>query len=381
MKLLHIADLHAGKKLYGKSRNEDLEYALEQVLNVCREEKVSVLLIAGDVFDKRNPDHESQALMLDFFARASTLNMHTVVISGNHDSYELMKAYSSLKRLSGKVHVFDRPTKDPRDSIFEYESVKIACLPYPDERVITHFHEDTQRSYAEKVVAYMKALAKHTEDARYSILITHLMLSNAQLAGSEVMYGFSYFVPAESLPETFSYIALGHVHKYQRIEKAPGKTYYCGSPYQIDFSEKETDKFANLIILGEGLARVEPVRLELKRSLVEVSLGLEDRPEVVLEPLRHRNVLVKVSLMLKMGDPYGQLKKERVAELLGEKLARLEVVPYVEGQVKQEQEEGIDLLKLYERFYTEKYGSKPSQELMDKLTNLMGRVSHETSQA
>jgi exonuclease SbcD len=66
LRLLHISDLHAGKTLNKVSRNEDLAYALEQVSDICLSEKVDVLLIAGDIFDKAVPDYSAEGLILEF---------------------------------------------------------------------------------------------------------------------------------------------------------------------------------------------------------------------------------------------------------------------------------------------------------------------------
>ncbi|MDW8066593.1 MAG: exonuclease subunit SbcD, partial [Aquificaceae bacterium] len=138
MRLLHISDLHAGKRLYDRiSRQEDLIHALEQVKTICKEESVEIVLIAGDIFDKRNPDYESQNVIMEFLTELNALGVHTLLIAGNHDSYDFMKIYKNLRKLA-KIHVFDRPAKDPAEAIFHYKDLKVACLPYPDERVITH---------------------------------------------------------------------------------------------------------------------------------------------------------------------------------------------------------------------------------------------------
>lgn len=383
MKLLHIADLHAGKRLYDKiNRNEDLLYALSQVKDICKENKVNILLIAGDIFDKRNPDFESQEIIMDFLTEINALGTHILLIAGNHDSYDFMRIYKNLRKLAN-IHVFDRPTKKIQESIFHYGELKVACLPYPDERVITHLNEEKGRAYAEKVQDYMKALAKETEDTRYRILMAHMMVDKAQIAGSELSSSVSpyYAVKAESIPDTFQYVALGHVHRNQRIEGVVPKVYYSGSPYQIDFSEKGMDKFVNLVVLEDGMAKVEPIRLDLKRQLVEIRLKEGEKVEYVLEPLARRNVLVKVQMELRMGDPFFQLKKDMVNKILGDKLARLEMEPVGNAERSESSEEKLDLISLYEEFHKAKYKSEASEGLKSLLQKLIDRASHETHKA
>ena len=383
MRLLHISDLHAGKRLYDRiNRNQDLIYALEQVKNICKEEKVEILLIAGDIFDKRNPDFESQEIILEFLTEINSFGMHTLLIAGNHDSYDFMRIYKNLRKLAN-IHVFDRPKRDIMEAIFEYKDVRIACLPYPDERVLTGLEENKERNYVESIARYMKALAKEVEGAEYKILMAHLMLDKAQIAGSELYSSLlpKYAVRADSIPETFDYVALGHIHKHQRIEEAVPKVYYSGSPYQIDFSEKNPKKFANLLSLENGIVKVKPIELTLKRKLVEVELKDGDHIEKVLEPFAWDNVLVKVWFKVRIGDPLYNLKKERIEKILGDKLAKLEVEPIETKTSVNVNKENLDLIDLYVRFYNDEYGSKPPEDLKKLLQELLDRVAHETNKA
>lgn len=378
IRLLHISDLHAGKKLYDKvSRNEDLDYALRQVVRICKEERLNILLVAGDIFDKRNPDHGSQELIMDFLTEVNSLGLHTVLIAGNHDSYDFMRVYRHLKKL-GNIHVFDRPSKNLKECIFEYGELKVVCLPYPDERVITHLSEDKQRSYAQKVANYIKALAEEVQNAPYKILMAHLMVERAQITGSELQSSVSpfYAVKPESIPEEFTYVALGHVHKNQRIESATPKVYYSGSLYQIDFSEKGMRKFVNLVILEDGLARVEPIELSLKRELFEVHIKPEDKLEEVLP--KRNDALLKVVLYMKMGDVLHHQKRDILQKELGDRLARLEVELLEEKTVSvEERGDRPDLIDLYRDYYQKTYRAQPSKEIEELFKNLMDKAEHE----
>lgn len=383
MKILHISDLHAGKRLYDKiNRNQDLLYALEQVKDISQREKVEVLLIAGDIFDKRNPDFESQEIILEFLTEINSLGVHTLLIAGNHDSYDFMKVYKSLRRLAN-IHVFDRPKKDVREAIFEYKNIKVACLPYPDERVLTHLEKGKERSYSEKVAQYMRALATQVEGAEYRILMAHMMLDKAQISGSELYSSLlpNYTIRTDSIPETFNYVALGHIHKHQRVDGAVAKVYYSGSLYQIDFSEKDTRKLINLLYLEEGIVKVEPIELTLKRKLVEIDLKDGDNIDKTLEPFARGDVLVKVRFKVRMGDPFYNLKKERIERILGESLAKLEIEP-VESKVSTSiKGEKLNLIDLYVNYHKEEYKSAPSEDLKGLLQNLLHKASHETHKA
>ncbi|MCS7262636.1 MAG: exonuclease subunit SbcD [Aquificaceae bacterium] len=380
MRVLHIADLHAGKRLYDRiSRNEDLLYALEQVKGICKENGVEVLLIAGDIFDKKSPDFESQGILLEFLTELNAMGLHILLIAGNHDSYDFMRIYTNLRKLSN-IHVFDRPAKNPADAVFHYGPLKVACLPYPDERALTHLKEDKERSYAEKLSQYMRVLAREVADAPYRIMLAHLMVDKAKIAGSELQSSVSpyYAVKAETLPEEFQYVALGHVHRPQRVEGAPTKAYYAGSLYQIDFSERGTEKYVNLLILEDHMVKVQPIKLDLKRELLEIRLEEGQNIQELLEPLAGRQVLVRVHLQVRLSDPSYSAKKELVQSILGEKLARLELEPIREEEGSNGQIESFDLLSLYREFHREKYGALPLEKLEELLAKLIDRVSHET---
>ncbi|MCX8076817.1 MAG: exonuclease SbcCD subunit D [Aquificaceae bacterium] len=382
MRLLHIADLHAGKRLYEHiSRKEDLLYALQQVEDICKEEKVNVLLVAGDIFDKKAPDFESQNIIMEFFIELCTSGIHVVAIAGNHDSYDFMKVHRNLRKLTN-IHVFDRPVANPSEAVLQIDNLKIACLPYPDEKVITDLNEERYRDYSHKVASYMKALAKQVEDAQYRILLAHLMVDKATVAGSELYSSISpmYAVKAESIPEDFQYVALGHVHKNQRIEGPVPKVYYAGSLYQINFSEKGMDKFVNLLILEDNMVKVETKRLDLKRQLIELHIGERDNIQQSLEPFAKRDVLVKVRMGASLRDPYFNYKKEMVQKILGEKLARLEIETIDSGAKQVRTEEGLSLVELYKDFYKKEYGSDAPNDLLKVLEKLIHRATHETHQ-
>jgi exonuclease SbcD len=378
MRLLHISDLHAGKSLGRINRNEDLEYALNQVINICKEEKVDVLLIAGDIYDKANPDHESQDMILDFLTKIHTEGIHTVLIAGNHDSYDLIRSYKHLRRIA-RLHVVDRPYKDPKDCILGFGDLSVACLPYPNERLLTHLHENPHRSYTEKVANYLKAVAKHVEPARYKVLLAHLMVESAKISGTERQstVGEFYAVKLEHIPECFDYIALGHVHRYQRINRV----YYSGSLYQIDFSEKGMEKFANLIILEDEL-QVRPIKLDIKRELHEIKVDHRENFFEVLERLKDLRGLFKVILTADMRDSSINVKKKQIEEVLGNSLVRFEIQPLDQDNSERwYKPQSIDLVSAYKDYYERFLKQKPSQELIKEFIKLLERAEYETHTA
>ena len=371
MRLIHIADLHAGKTLGRISRNPDLAYALDQVADFAKESSADAVLIAGDVFDKANPDNESKELIFDFFLRLRSIGCEAVLISGNHDSYDFMKSISGLSRLAN-VHIFDRPSPD--NCIYRIGDIAIACLPYPSERVLTPADEDAKRSYGELVARFLRYLAQRARSvSEKTILLAHLFIAGSRYTRTEKVASVTlhYAVQPSSIPEEFDYVALGHVHRYQRIDHAPVPTYYTGSMYQLDFSEAGDEKFFNFVVIEDDL-KVEKVPLSLKNQLREVRLSQSEIAEVLRE-LSQGGELLKVSLEVTDREGVNHsvelLKKE-----LGDRLIRLELdfgEPKVEPPDGPDGDSKLSPVELYREYYRLSYGKEIPEDLEREFVKLL----------
>lgn len=379
MRLLHLSDLHAGKTLGSVSRNEDLAYALEQVLNFCKGNKVDLLLIAGDIFDKANPDNESKEIVFDFFLRLNELKIPAVAISGNHDSYEFMK---SLRKLLRVINVFVFPKPDLENAVFSFGELKIACLPYPSERVITKAEESAKLDYAIAVEKAIKYLYKQVEEAKFKVLLTHLFLAGAKYTKTEREATISKFYAVEpsSIPEGFDYVALGHVHRYQRIEKAPTYAYYTGSLYQLDFSETGQEKFFNFVELREDSPPlIEAVRLTLKYPLHVVEVDQNSYAKD-LEEAKTLNGYLRVNLLVRDKNRLNFVV-DRIKEVLGDRLIRIELIT---EELRAQEKEGVqelqalNVIELYREYFKETYNREPEERVIKTVLSLMESVRNES---
>ena len=372
MRLLHIADLHAGKTLGKVSRNPDLVYALDQVAQFAQENSPDLLLVAGDVFDKANPDNESKELIFDFFLRLKHLRVGVLVVAGNHDSYDFMRSIRNISRLAN-VHIYDRPNRE--NCTYDMGDLRVACLPYPSERVITSASEDSKRTYAGLVSEFIRFLARKVENARHRILLTHLFVSGAKYTRTEKEATITqhYAVPPASLTDTFDYVALGHVHRYQRIEDAPTYAYYTGSLYQLDFSEAGDDKFFNWVILGEGPPRIEAIRLDLKNPLKVFDLK---QGEVLdkLEDLKSEHGYLKIFIRVEDRTTL-PLLVDSLREELGDRLIKIELITeQVRHTSDSEIHSKLDPLELYREYHRTAYGKDLPENLEKKFLELLRSV-------
>ncbi|NPB06190.1 MAG: exonuclease subunit SbcD [Aquificae bacterium] len=371
MRVVHLADLHAGKTLGNLPRHEDLRYALEQVVRLVKDARAELVLVAGDVFDKPNPDNESKEIVFDFFLQLKDLSVPAVVVAGNHDSPEFMRSVRKLLRTVG-VFVFPKP--DPQEPVLRLNELAVAVLPYPSERIITKAEEGARSSYAVAVQKYVRYLAKQTEDAPLRVLLAHLFVAGAKYTRTEREATITdfYAVPPD-FPESFQFVALGHVHRHQRVNASPAPAYYAGSLFQLDFSESGQKKFVNLVELSpDAPARVEPVELSLKRPLYFFELEDKDALRRVSE-LKKLNGLIKLRVFT--DDRERSLAvAEQLRRFLGEKLVKLELELRKKEEVKESPVERLGVRELYEEFHRRRYGKKPSEELVRAFDELVSQV-------
>lgn len=270
MRLLHISDLHFGKKLLEKDLLEDTAYAAGQIIKIAREQAVDAILIAGDIYDKSTPTAEAVEAVDAFFAALSELaeqGTETFIISGNHDSAARLSYCAGLFGRHG-IHIVTRPTAEIahfslRD---EYGAVNFYLLPFVKVSAVRNLLErqstlenggageqpaETQPSRIQTAAQAVEALLAGTpiDVSQRNVLLAHLFVSGAAVCDSEELFtGGSAAVPA-ALFDGFDYTALGHLHGPQRV--GSDRIRYSGSPVRYSFSEINHNKSAALIELRE----------------------------------------------------------------------------------------------------------------------------------
>ena len=247
MKLLHLSDLHLGKRVYECSMLDEQRAILSQALDMARE--ADVTLIAGDLYDRPVPSAEAVALLDDFLTRMSAQGSPVVMIAGNHDSAERI-AFGS--RLMDGRGVYVSPVYDghPRRVTLEdeYGPVHFHLLPFvkPSHVRAALGREDIE-GYTQAVAA---AVAQMDVDSHArNVLLAHQYVTGAGRSESEeVSVGGLDNVDAEVF-SAFDYVALGHLHAAQSLEG--GRVRYCGAPLAYAFSEAGREKGALLVELGQ----------------------------------------------------------------------------------------------------------------------------------
>lgn len=297
MKILHLADLHLGKRVNEFSLLEDQRYILNQILDIVEEEAVEVVMICGDVYDKGIPPVDAIELLDDFLWKLAEKDCRTLMISGNHDSGD---------RLGFGKHLFQNSNLFIVSQFSgEIEKITIPCgnlpvnfymLPFVKPVIVNQSLGIHTQSYQE----CLRYLIEHTkiDPEEMNLLMAHQFVTagkeNPELSDSETSSLGGIDNVDYRIFDPFDYVALGHIHKPQAMGRPQVR--YSGSILKYSFSEIRKEKEVVLLHIEENkkmemsFRKLKPLRdmREIKgtiRQLMEGEIRLgnqEDYMQVTL---------------------------------------------------------------------------------------------------
>lgn len=249
VRLIHLSDLHLGKRVNEFSMIEDQKYILNEILRIIDEADADGVIMAGDIYDKSVAPVEAVVILDDFLKALADRKLPVFIISGNHDSAERMAFASQLIDMSG-IHI--SPAYDGHVRSFALEDehgiVDIHMLPFVKPAHVRRAFPD------EKINGYTDALKvvidnMQIDRSHRNVLVTHQFVTGASRSDSEEKtVGGTDNVDALVF-EGFDYVALGHIHGPQNITD---RIRYCGTPLKYSFSETAHHKSVTIVDLGEG---------------------------------------------------------------------------------------------------------------------------------
>lgn len=269
MKLIHLSDLHIGKRIHGFSMIEDQKYILGQILTIVKLESPDGVILAGDIYDKPIPPVEAVQVFDEFLTGLAGCNVPVFVVSGNHDSAERIAFGSRI--MSGRgvylTPVYDGRTEKIvlRDS---YGEVNLYLLPFVKPAAVRRVFEE------EKVENYQNALqlvVEHMDiDPRErNILAAHQFVTGASRCESEEISVGGVEQVEVSLFASFDYVALGHIHSPQHVGRETVR--YCGTPLKYSFSEAEQEKSVTVVEMREkGEIEIRSILLKPLRDMKKI---------------------------------------------------------------------------------------------------------------
>lgn len=249
MKLIHLSDLHIGKRVNEVSMLEDQEYILAEIIRTIDSECADAVLICGDVYDKSIPPAEAVTLFDNFLCRIAKRNIPVLIISGNHDSSERLAFGNRLMEHAG-IHI--SPVYQgailPITLTDAHGEINFWLLPFLKPVHVKRFFPDTEiQTYTDACRAAIEQM--HIDQNKRNVLLTHQFVTGAATCESEeISVGGSDNVDA-SVFDAFDYVALGHIHGPQNI--GSNRIRYCGTPLKYSFSEEHHEKSITVVHLGE----------------------------------------------------------------------------------------------------------------------------------
>lgn len=283
MKILHTSDLHIGKYIGTYDLKEDTEYVLNQVVDTAIKERIEVVLISGDIFDRPNPSEEAIKMYVSFLKALLDKNIKVIAISGNHDSGIRLSAY---KDILGKGYFVEGEFNSPMRKVSlsdEYGQVNFYMLPF-----FTPFIVKSNLKLEKGLENYDLAMdeiikRENIDTSQRNIILAHQFVAGFKFGGSEEDFSYSNGdeknvagVGIISLDkfQDFDYVALGHIHKPQKISRETIR--YSGSLLKYKTSE----------IDGPD------------KSVVIIDLKEKGNIEVKLDPIKPLHPFVKIEGLL-----------------------------------------------------------------------------------
>lgn len=283
MKILHTSDLHIGKYIGTYDLKEDTEYVLNQVVDTAIRERVEVVLISGDVFDRPNPSEEAIKMYVSFLKELLDKNIKVIAISGNHDSGIRLSAY---KDILGKGYFVEGEFNSPMRKVSlndEYGPVNFYMLPFFTPFIVKS-NLKLEKGLENYDLAMDEIIKRENIDAsQRNIILAHQFVAGFKFGGSEEDFSYSNGdeknvagVGIISLDkfQNFDYVALGHIHKPQKISRETIR--YSGSLLKYKTSE----------IDGPD------------KSVVIIDLKEKGNIEVKLDPIKPLHPFVKIEGLL-----------------------------------------------------------------------------------
>jgi len=292
MRILHTADWHLGKRLEQSERTDEHQAFLNWLITTLQTQKIDVLIVAGDIFDTGSPSNTAFEQYYGFLRRVKDTNCREVIIiGGNHDSISTLNAPQALLKYFN-VHIIGGVPEEFTDQIIEIKNAEgrvelvVCAVPFLRDRDIRlSVAGETMEERETRIKAginehYHKFIAHITDYKAGGIPVIatgHLFAAGSSTSDSEkeIHVGNLGQVGGDQFPVEFNYVALGHIHRPQLINKM-NHIRYSGSPVPLSFSETEDNKLVLVLeFTGDTMVSLEEIPVPCTRKLIRIKGNLE----------------------------------------------------------------------------------------------------------
>lgn len=413
MRLFHTSDWHLGQNLHGQERDFEHACFLEWLLGQLKLAQPDVLLIAGDIFDTVNPPVKAQERLYDFIVSAHEQQplLTIVMIAGNHDSGSRIELPAPLMRrlrthALGRVLWLDDGQLDAERLLLPLpdKTGEIAAwclaLPFlrPAEVTGAHLGDNYLRGIGQVHEWLIAAAHAKRQPGQALIAISHAHMAGGSVSEDSersLIIGNAEALPASLFGPSISYVALGHLHKPQKVN-GEERIRYSGSPIPLSFSEiKYEHQILDVLLEGETLISVEskhiPRSVQLQRigpaPLAEILLQLADLPNIDLLAETQRQPWLEVRVTLDEPQPDLRHQVENALQGKAVRLVRI-AAEYAGNRGADGEEDGTTLIELdqltpqelFSRAWLDNYGNEVDEQTLKDFAELLQDVQLEGEQ-
>ncbi|MGC5327897.1 exonuclease SbcCD subunit D [Brevibacillus sp. SYSU BS000544] len=404
MRILHTADWHFGRLLEGRDRRSEQEAFVSELCQIVEDRAVDLVLIAGDIYDSVNPPAWAEELFYEALERLSAGGRRgVVVIAGNHDHPERIRAAAPLAYKQGIVLL-----GLPKETAYinkesSHEQVKVVeagpswleisipgilhkaviiALPYPSEARLKELisenftPEQMQQAFSERIQMLLEELSTKFREDTVNLVMSHLFVMGGGESDSErpIQIGGTHTVSPSAFPKNADYVALGHLHRLQKLSDSP-LIRYSGSPLAYSFSEAGQSKAVVVLDIVPGQAVSEEiVYLSSGRPLArwKATEGIAQVEQWVAEG---RDIESWIDLEIHVSDVIDPAEFQRIRKLRDNfiKIQRV-LVERAEVSIEATQEKQMNEMspeQLFRRFYERKRGIQPDERVVELFSRLM----------
>ena len=396
LKILHTSDWHLGAKTDRRNRIGEQREVMNELVSLADENKVDVVIVAGDIFDQAVPTSDAEELFYDTLEKLSANNERVIIaLAGNHDDPKRLSANRHFAKkhnivLVGDLNPVCELNAGNKNKVTEVgegyvivesdtnkgkERLAVAILPYPMEYRLNYKVDG--ETYEEKVKAWARVACKGFKRDTFNILATHLMVAGGTFVENDYVRTFKVgdvnIVSKSDFPKA-DYYALGHIHDYQVIKD---NMVYCSAPMKFSYSQKT----CGAVIISTNKDKLEDfkfVPIKSAAKMEQVCVIGKENIETALSKF-NENDIVELTLVQDIALTSKDIKeiKEKYPCVLQVKLQLTSLEQddkvYISGRDK------LSNRELFVDFYKNKKGIEPSKEIVELFLNLMEDNAGETN--
>ena len=398
MRILHTSDWHLGKYLESFSRLDEQKLFLNELNDIVEQHKVELILIAGDIYDTPNPPANAEQLFFENVKKLSNFGKRPVIIiAGNHDGSSRLTAPTPLATPQGIIVFGTQNCIIPKGEFEHFsivdsgqgfielslngQNVVISVVPYPSEKRLNELLPSTtdenelQKSYSGKVKYLFDSLSSKYRDDTINIAMSHLYIVGGETSKSErdISIGGSYAVYADALPKKAQYIAMGHLHKAQKVI-GHKHAFYSGSPIQYSKNESNHSKYVYIV---DVLCGEEPVinRIQLKKNKPIIVIRADSVENALDLCEKHKDESSYIYLEIYTDRVILQDEIKKMRTLKNDIVEILPIFAEDDEATEKSFEEEKTINEQFVDFYFENKNTFPTEEILELFLELVEEAS------